>query len=201
MNVLFNFGSDDDLFGGPGLFEDVPMNAPDLSLNPPDVSDIEKPSNDDTITEMPPPPGMSLCTHLPLLIFCNVMRHAIFGHSIIKHNFSGILDYRSDIQSRALLLLNSRVSNSHIVAKHVFACVYLALDSMSEGPSMAPSSVTQPTMSDTTLLANDEEAFALEPLDTTSVVAGTAISDFILQTSRSIPLRFSDTQVRKLLIV
>lgn len=33
-------------------------------------------------------------------------------------------------------------------------------------------SVTQPTMSDTTLLANDAEAFALEPLDTTSVVTG-----------------------------
>lgn len=42
---------DADLLGGPGLFEDMPM-------DPPDVSNIEpQPLADDTITDMPPPPG------------------------------------------------------------------------------------------------------------------------------------------------
>lgn len=41
------------------------------------------------------------------------------------------------------------------------------------GSINASASVTQqPTMSDTTLLSNDAEAFALEPLDNTSMVTG-----------------------------
>ena len=49
---------DADLLGGPGLFEDMPMDAPDISnieAAPPSLA-----GDDDTITDMPPPPGLLL---------------------------------------------------------------------------------------------------------------------------------------------
>lgn len=49
----------------------------------------------------------------------------------------------------------------------------LALDGIEEASSIAPAtSMAQTTTSESTLLANDEEAFALEPLDTASMVTG-----------------------------
>ena len=60
-------------------------------------------------------------------------------------------------------------------------CCVVVLDTtdVTDIPDEAPSSITapssttiQPTMSDTTLITNEEEAFALEPLDTTSMVTG-----------------------------
>ncbi|XP_067931404.1 double-strand-break repair protein rad21 homolog [Watersipora subatra] len=100
------FGEDDDgalddgLFGGPGLFEDI-------SVDPPNISNIEaKPLDDDTLTDMPPPPAIE-----------------------------NIEDEASTI-------------------------------------GQASSIMAQTTASETTLLTNDDEAFALQPLDNTSIVTG-----------------------------
>ena len=49
-----------------------------------------------------------------------------------------------------------------------------ALEPVDNASSIEPASsiAGQTTASETTLLPNDEEAFALQPLDSTSVVAG-----------------------------
>jgi len=53
-----------------------------------------------------------------------------------------------------------------------------AVAALPEGSGLTVSSLQPSTMHDTTLLTNEEEAFALEPLDTTSMVSGKYYNQF-----------------------